>query len=153
MTLKSNASRLVIELHEKWHATIRSYAYSYLDYSQREFGLHSQTIIEAIENRIANKAFRYEPFPLQDGVVRKYLQTHIVETRSRWCRTWRRSGYKDGSKPRSCPEHVWKSNHVSDFGSRQRAWRFQQGCHMRGHVCNLFPAAGQCQTCPACMSW
>lgn len=41
VTLKTNASGLVIELREKWHAAIRSYAYSYLDYSQREFGLHS----------------------------------------------------------------------------------------------------------------
>ena len=109
VTLKTNASGLVIELRQKWHAAIRSYAYSYLDYSQCEFGLYSQKIIEAIENRIAKKAFRYEPFPLQVGVVRKYLRTHIVETRSKWCQTWRRSGYKESSKPRSCPDHVWKS--------------------------------------------
>jgi hypothetical protein len=56
VTLKTNASRLVIELQQNWHATIRFYAYSYLDYSQREFGLHNKKIIEAIENRIANKA-------------------------------------------------------------------------------------------------
>ena len=42
-------------------------------------------------------------------VPTKYMQTHIVETWSRWCQTWRRSGYKDGSKPRSCPNHEWKS--------------------------------------------
>ena len=81
-----------------------------MDYSQWDFGLHNKRIIEGLKNRIANKAFRYVLIPLQDGVVKIYLQTHIVETRSRWCRTWRGNGYKDGSKPwKSCPNHVWKS--------------------------------------------
>lgn len=108
--LKMNAFGLVIELQERWHATIRSYAYLYVDYSQWDFGLHSKRIIEGLKNRIANKAFRYVLIPLQVRVVKIYLQTHIVETWSRWCRTWRGNGYKDGSKPwKSCPYHVWKS--------------------------------------------
>jgi hypothetical protein len=81
--LKMNAFGLVVELQHKWHATIRSYAYLYVDYNQRNFGLHSKRIIEAVRNKIVYKAFRFVLFPLQEGVVKKYLQTHIVKTRSR----------------------------------------------------------------------
>ena len=93
-------------LKVKFEDAVKSIAYSILDLNARSFACHSRKSIKYVDTE-ARKQFEFHPYPLREGYTERYLREHLKQTRNKWKSWWLE--YGESSRPRDCPDDVWKT--------------------------------------------
>ena len=131
--LRTNSIGMVCELKTKWHAAIKSLCHRYLRYSIRKFEKQDKRLVNCIIDAITNKMFRYEPYPLAEGAILQFMQSHINTARSRYRSHWLLEGCND-NKPHP-------SMSPGDWVDCAKFWKSEEGhqlskrmSHMRSYV-------------------
>ena len=117
--LRTNCRGHVCELKTKWHAAIKALCQRYLRYSIRKFEKQDKRLVNCIIDAITNKMFRYEPYPLAEGAVLQYMQSHMNTARSRYRSYWVLGGCNDNKPhPNLSP---------GDWAECAKFWKSEEG--------------------------
>ena len=117
--LRTNSRGQVAELKTKWHSAIKSLCHRYLRYSIRKFEKQDKRLVHCIIDAITNKMFRYEPYPLAEGAVLQYMQSHMNTARSRYRSYWLLGGCNE-NKPHP-------SMSPGDWADCAKFWKSEEG--------------------------
>ena len=117
--LRTNSRGHVCELKTKWHAAIKALCQRYLRYSIRKFEKQDKRLVNCIIDAITNKMFRYEPYPLAEGAVLQFMQSHMNTARSRYRSYWLSEGCND-NKPHP-------SLSPGDWAACAKFWKSEEG--------------------------
>ena len=117
--LRTNSRGQVCELKTKWHAAIKALCHRYLRYSIRKFEKQDKRLVNCIIDAISNKMFRYEPYPLAEGAVLQFMQSHMNTARSRYRSHWLSEGCND-NKPHP-------SMSPGDWADCAKFWKSEEG--------------------------
>ena len=117
--LRTNCRGDVCELKTKWHAAIKAMCQRYLRYSVRKFEKQDKRLVNCIIDAITRKMFRYEPYPLAEGAVLQYMQSHMNTARSRYRSYWVLGGCND-NKPHP-------SMSPGDWSECAKFWKSEEG--------------------------
>ena len=117
--LRTNIRGEVCELKTKWHAAIKAMCQRYLRYSVRKFEKQDKRLVNCIIDAITHKMFRYEPYPLAEGAVLQFMQSHMNTARSRYRSYWVLGGCND-NKPHP-------SMSPGDWAECAKFWKSEEG--------------------------
>ena len=156
--LRTNSRGEVCELRTKWHAAIKAMCQRYLRYSVRKFEKQDKRLVNCIIDAITHKMFRYEPYPLAEGAVLQFMQSHMNTARSRYRSYWVQGGCNDHKPhPSMSPgdwaecARFWKSEEGSALSDRMSVVRSCVGRHKDSGQGTEFIDDQNMVCCPHCL--
>jgi hypothetical protein len=102
--IPTDAPGNIIGLKAKWQNVVKDIAYRILDLRIRHWHRHPQEQKDEIYRQV-EAHFIYNPSPLQDGYIEKYLRDHLSSARRKWKEHWLMHG--DSNRHPDCPLIVW----------------------------------------------
>ena len=137
--LRTNSRGQVCELKTKWHAAIKALCQRYLRYSIRKFEKQDKRLVNCIIDAITNKMFRYEPYPLAEGAVLQFMQSHMNTARSRYRSYWLQEGCND-NKPHP-------SLSPGDWAQCAKFWKSEEGHQLSKRMSLVRSHVGRSKEC------
>ena len=137
--LRTNSRGVVCELRTKWHAAIKSLCHKDLRYSIRKFEKQDKRLVNCIIDAITNKMFRYEPYPLAEGAVLQFMQSHMNTARSRYRSYWLMEGCND-NKPHP-------SMSPGDWVDCAKFWKSEEGHQLSKRMSHVHSYVGRPKEC------
>lgn len=137
--LRTNSRGQVCELKTKWHAAIKALCQRYLRYSIRKFEKQDKRLVNCIIDAITNKMFRYEPYPLAEGAVLQFMQSHMNTSRSRYRSHWLSEGCND-NKPHP-------SMSPGDWADCAKFWKSEEGHQLSKRMSHVRSYVGRPKDC------